>query len=84
MKYVIVRLSDSKDATKFLDLKFKLLDNGFVKKWIDCVLEAQQNQYPISEPWAIYNLNNKMNGEFVKGIPTVIVFSMAFISFKAV
>tara|TARA_B100000683_G_scaffold250245_1_gene265166 strand:- start:947 stop:1822 length:876 start_codon:yes stop_codon:yes gene_type:complete len=66
MKYVIVRLSDSKDATKFLDLKFKLLDNGFVKKWIDCVLEAQQNQYPISEPWAIYNLNNKMNGEFVK------------------
>jgi hypothetical protein len=29
------------------------------------VLEAQQNQYPISEPWAMYNLNSTLNGEFV-------------------
>lgn len=66
MEYVILRLSDSKDATKFLDLKFKLLDHPFVKKWIGCVLEAQQKQYPISEPWAIYNINNKMNADFIK------------------
>ena len=66
MDHVILRLSDSKDATKFLDLKFKLLDHPFVKKWIDCVLEAQQKQYPISEPWAIYNINNKMNADFIK------------------
>ena len=66
MDYVILRLSDSKDATKFLDLKFKLLDHAFVEKWITCVLEAQQKQYQISEPWAIYNLNNKLNGDFIK------------------
>ena len=66
MDHVILRLSDSKDATKFLDLKFKLLDHPFVKKWIACVLEAQQKQYPISEPWAIYNINNKMNADFIK------------------
>ena len=42
-----------------------MLDNHFVTKWIERVLEAQQKQYPISEPWAIYNLNDKMNEEFV-------------------
>ena len=66
MKHVTLRLSDSEDHTKTLDLKFKLLDNHFVAKWIERVLEAQQKQYPISEPWAMYNLNDKMNEEFVK------------------
>ena len=66
MNYAILRLSDSNDHTKFFDLKFKLLQHNFVKKWINCVLEAQQKQYPISEPWAIYNLNNKMNRDFIK------------------
>ena len=66
MKYALLRLSQKKDHTKYFDLKFKLLNHHFVKKWIDCVLEAQQKQYPISEPWAIYNLNNKMNRDFIK------------------
>ena len=65
MKHVTLRLSDSEDHTKTFDLKFKLLDNHFVAKWIERVLEAQQKQYPISETWAIYNLNDKMNEEFV-------------------
>ena len=65
MKHVTLRLSDSQDHTNIFDLKFKLLDNHFVTKWIERVLEAQQKQYPISEPWAIYNLNDKMNEEFV-------------------
>ena len=67
MEYATLRLSDSNDHTKYFDLRFKLLDNHFVPKWIDCVLEAQQKQYPISEPWAMYNLNDTINKEFVLG-----------------
>lgn len=67
MQYATLRLSDKNDHTKYFDLKFKLLDNHFVSKWIDCVLEAQQKQYPISEPWAMYNLNDNLNEQFVIG-----------------
>ena len=66
MKNVILRLSNSIQANEIFDLKFKLLDHHFTRKWINCVLEAQQKQYPISEPWAIYNINSKMNSEFIK------------------
>lgn len=66
MKYATLRLSDKNDHNKYYDLKFRLNDNNFVRKWIGCVLEAQQKQCPISEPWAIYNLNNSLNGEFIK------------------
>ena len=66
MKNVILRLSNSIQANEVFDLEFKLLDHHFAEKWINCVLDAQQNQYPISEPWAIYNINSKMNPEFVK------------------
>ena len=63
MKHVTLRLSDSQDYTNIFDLKFKLLDNHFVTKWIERVLEAQQKQYPISEPWAIYKEQSKqVNG----------------------
>jgi hypothetical protein len=67
MEYATLRLSDKKNHTKYFDIKFKLLDNHFVPKWIDCILEAQQKQYPISEPWAIYNLNDNLNEQFVIG-----------------
>ena len=67
MEYATLRLSDSNDHTKYFDLRFKLLDNRFVPKWIDCVLEAQQKQYPISEPWAMYNLNANLNEKYVVG-----------------
>jgi hypothetical protein len=66
MKYATLRLSKKNDHGAYFDLKFKLLENSFVPKWIDRVLEAQQNQYPISEPWAMYNLNASMNHEFIK------------------
>ena len=66
MKYATLRLSNDKDHMKYFDLKFRLLDNHFVPKWIDCVLKAQQMQYPISEPWALYNLNDVMNPGFLK------------------
>ena len=66
MKYATLRLSDKNDHNKYYDLKFRLNNNNFVRKWIGCVLEAQQKQCPISEPWAIYNLNNSLNGEFIK------------------
>ena len=65
MEYATLRLSKKEDHRQYFDLKFKLLTNHFVPKWIDCVLEAQQKQYQISEPWAIYNLNSNLNGEFV-------------------
>ena len=41
-KYAIVRLSKKSNHLDTFDLKFKLLDNSFVPKWIDCVLLAQQ------------------------------------------
>ena len=64
-KYAIVRLSKKSNHLDTFDLKFKLLDNSFVPKWIDCILLAQQLQYPISEPWAFYNLNNQFNEETI-------------------
>ena len=66
MKYATLRLSKKNNHGEYFDLKFKLLENTFVPKWVDRVLEAQQNQYPISEPWAMYNLNDSMNLEFIK------------------
>lgn len=66
MKNVIIRLSQKNNSSNFFDLKFKLLNNSFVKKWIKCVLIAQQKQLPISEPWAIYNLNKDLNANFIK------------------
>ena len=65
IKYAIVRLSKKSNHLDTFDLKFKLLDNSFVPKWIDCILLAQQLQYPISEPWAFYNLNNQFNEELI-------------------
>jgi len=53
MEYATLRLSKKDAHDNYFDLKFKLLKNKFVPKWINRVLEAQQNQYPISEPWAI-------------------------------
>jgi hypothetical protein len=67
MEYATLRLSDKKNHTKYFDIRFKLLDNHFVPKWIDCILEAQQKQYPISETWAMYNLNDNLNEQFVIG-----------------
>ena len=66
MEYATLRLSKKNNHGELFDLKFKLLENTFVPKWIDRVLEAQQKQYPISEPWAMYNLNDSMNLEFIK------------------
>jgi len=66
MQYATLRLSKDKDHTQYFDLKFQLIKNNFTQKWIDCVLEAQQQQYPISETWAIYNINKDMNGDFIK------------------
>ena len=66
MKFATLRLSKRDHYNDYFDLRFKLLENDFVPKWIDRVIEAQQKQYPISEPWAMYNLNNDLNHEFVK------------------
>ena len=66
MEYATLRLSKREDYKEYYDLKFKLLDNSFVPKWIDRVLEAQHKQCPISEPWAVYNLNESMDEQFVK------------------
>ena len=61
MKYAVLRLSKKTNHSETFDLKFKLENNSFVSKWIDRILEAQQKQYPISEPWAIYHLNDDYN-----------------------
>jgi len=66
MQYAILRLSKKDDHKNFHDLKFKLLNNKFVPKWVSRVLDAQQHQYPISEPWALYNINETMNLNFIK------------------
>ena len=66
MEYATLRLSKDTDHTQYFDLKFQLVQNHFTKKWIDRVLLAQQKQHHISEPWAIYNLNDSMNKNFIK------------------
>ena len=65
MQYATLRLSKEDDHTDYFDLKYKLIQNNFTSKWIQCVLEAQQKQYNISEPWAMYNINNRLNAEFL-------------------
>tara|TARA_B100001094_G_scaffold290543_1_gene308172 strand:- start:236 stop:1108 length:873 start_codon:yes stop_codon:yes gene_type:complete len=65
MKYATLRLSKENDSTDYFDLKYKIIDNDFTRKWINCVLEAQQKQYNISEPWALYNINDRLNSDFV-------------------
>lgn len=66
MKNATLRLSDSNNSSRYFDLNFKLEQNHFVKKWTACVLEAQQRQYQISEPWAIYNINPTIDNNFIK------------------
>ena len=65
MNYATIRLSQKNNYKDYFDLKFKLLENTFTAKWINRVLEAKHYQYPISEPWAMYNINNDMSSEFV-------------------
>ena len=59
MQHVLVRLSNTLDHTNILELKLKLVHSAFVLKWVERVLCAQQHQYPLSEPWAFYHLNNE-------------------------
>ena len=64
MEKIVLTLSN--DQQQEFDLSFKLMDNSFVPKWISCLKEAKAKGYPISEPWAMYNLNKNLNPEFVK------------------
>ncbi len=61
---ITVRLSQSTNYKETFDLKFNLLTNNFVPKWINRYLMAQQRQDKISEPWALYQLNNKFTSDF--------------------
>ena len=56
MEKIVLTLSN--DQQQEFDLSFNLMDNSFVPKWISCLKEAKAKGYPISEPWAMYNLNN--------------------------
>ena len=42
MKHVTLRLSKENDPTDYFDLKYKIIDNDFTRKWINCVLEAHR------------------------------------------
>lgn len=64
MKTLIVRLSNSENYSDIFDLEFDLVASDFLPKWIDRFLEAQQRQDPISEPWAMYNCNDKWSPEY--------------------
>ena len=63
MKF-IVNLKNSK--TKFsYDLTFDLIESSFLSKWIDQYKNIKYNNYSISEPWALYNLNPNFQGKDV-------------------
>tara|TARA_R110000772_G_C13191524_1_gene429111 strand:- start:39 stop:908 length:870 start_codon:yes stop_codon:yes gene_type:complete len=64
MRNLIVRLSDKQDYSKTLDLEFNLIQSDFLPKWIDRFLHAQQRQDVVSEPWAMYNLNDQWTSEY--------------------
>ena len=66
MEKATLRLSKRNNHNEYFDLNFKLCDNDFVQKWVDRVLEAQQKQYPISEPWAMYNINDSMDNVWMQ------------------
>ena len=59
MQRVLIRLSNTLDHTNIFEIKLKLVHSAFVLKWVERVLCAQQHQYPLSEPWAFYHLNNE-------------------------
>ncbi len=61
---LVVRLSKESSYTDTFDLEFDLIDSPFLPKWIDRFLHAQQRQDTISEPWAMYNLNNSWDDEY--------------------
>ena len=63
-KKLVVRLSNKSDYSDVLDLEFSLIDSPFLHKWINRILHAQHRQDPISEPWAMYNLNDNWNSKF--------------------
>ena len=64
MENLIVRLSDKNDYSNTFDLEFNLVQSDFLPKWIDRFLHAQQRQDIISEPWAMYNLNDLWSTEY--------------------
>lgn len=61
---IIVRLNNLE--TKFsYDLNFELENNPFVDKWLRCLNDVIDKNHNISEPWAIYNLNQDFIGKSV-------------------
>ena len=64
MRNLIVRLSDNQDYSKIFDLEFDLVQSDFLPKWVDRFLHAQQRQDVVSEPWAMYNLNDQWTNEY--------------------
>ena len=63
MLHATLRLSSKHNSKSTLDLKYWLFQTPFKDKWVDRVLEANQRNYPISEPWAFYNLNDEWSEE---------------------
>lgn len=61
MRTLIVRLSKQQDYSKIFDLEFDLVQSDFLPKWVDRFLHTQQRQDVVSEPWAMYNLNEWTN-----------------------
>ena len=61
---LVVRLSKNSDYSKTFDLHFDLVPSPFLHKWIDRFLHAQHRQDPISEPWAMYNLNDAWDDRY--------------------
>ena len=64
MKNITVRLSKKDNHQDTYDLNFDLISSSFLPKWIDRFLHAQQRQDNISEPWALYNLNDQWNAQY--------------------
>jgi len=61
---LVVRLSKNDDPTYTYDLIFVLHKGNFLQKWINRMLAAQQRQDPISEPWALYHINDYWSNEY--------------------
>lgn len=66
MSFAVLRLSKLGDPEDTFDVNFKLNKNKFVDKWKACVLEAKEKNYNISEPWAMYNISDSIDKEFLK------------------
>lgn len=64
MQKLIVTLTKINDPNQTYNLIFDLLPSFFLPKWIERFAESNRCGYDISEPWALYNINDIWTNQY--------------------